>query len=325
MKEGGSAFTALAFPRTLLITADHMKENRKFDVIIVGGSYSGLSAGMALGRSIRRVLIIDSGKPCNWQTPHSHNFLTQDGRTPKEISTLARQQVERYDSVSFLNGLAVKGIKSDNGFDIQTGSGEIFQAKKLIFAAGVKDIIPDVKGFAECWGISILHCPYCHGYEVKNERMGILANGDVAFEFSSLISNWTKDLTVLTNGVSTLTPEQTARLASHSIKIIEKEIERFDHKGGYVQNVVFKDGSMYSLKALYTRLPFEQRSNLPQVLGCELTEDGYIRVDGVQKTSVPGIFACGDSTVRMRSVSNAVATGSTAGVMANKEMITEAF
>ena len=149
-----------------------MIDSKHFDVIIIGGSYSGLAAGMALGRALRQVLIIDSGKPCNEQTPHSHNFITQDGKTPKEIATLAKQQVEKYETVKFLSGLATTGTKTEVGFNIQTSAGETFSSKKIIFATGVKDIMQSIDGYAECWGISVLHCPYCHGYEVRNERNG---------------------------------------------------------------------------------------------------------------------------------------------------------
>src|SRR4051812_6593031 len=175
-----------------------MKENNNVDVVIIGGSYAGLAAAMSMGRALRNVLIIDSGEPCNRQTPHSHNFLTQDGKTPKEIATLARQQVEMYNTVRFFNGLATNGAKIENGFEIQVTPGETFRAKKLIFATGIKDMMPDMEGYAECWGISVLHCPYCHGYEVRNERTGILGNGEYGFEFSKVISNWTKDLTLFT-------------------------------------------------------------------------------------------------------------------------------
>lgn len=173
-----------------------MTNSKKFDVIIVGGSYAGLSAGMALGRALRNVLIIDSGKPCNIQTPHSHNFITQDGKTPKEILTLAKQQVEEYKTVKFHNGLATSGMKTANGFEIITQSGDKFMAKKLIFATGVRHIMTDIMGFTECWGISVIHCPECHGYEYKNDKTGILVNGEVAYELGKLINNWTKDLTV---------------------------------------------------------------------------------------------------------------------------------
>jgi len=299
--------------------------HRHFDVIIVGGSYSGLAAAMALGRALKYVLVIDDGMPCNKQTPHSHNFITQDGKPPKEIAALAKQQVERYDTVKFFNGFATNGVKTENGFEIQTASGETFGAKKLIFATGIKDIMPNIEGYAECWGISVLHCPYCHGYEVRNERTGILGNGEYGFEFSNLISNWTKDLTLFTNGKSTLTVEQSVKLKSHHIKISETEIEKLEHTNGYLQNIIFKDGTTSSIKALYAHSPFEQHCPIPETLGCELTDEGYIKTDFLQQTSIHGIFACGDNTTRVRSVANAVAMGTTAGMMVNKEIVFEEF
>ena len=296
-----------------------------FDVIIVGASYSGLAAGMALGRALKRVLIIDSGKPCNRQTPHSHNFITHDGKTPAEISALARGQVAKYDTIVFFNGLAVSASRAGSGFEMRTESGEMFTAKKLIFATGIKDIMPDIPGFAECWGISVLHCPYCHGYEVRNETTGILGNGEYGFEFSQLISNWTKDLTLFTNGPSILTSDQTARLNSYNIRIVEGVVERLDHVGGYLQNIVFRGGATHSLSALYARVAFEQHCTIPDALGCEFTEEGYIKVDAFQTTSVPGIFASGDNSTRMRTVANAVATGTTAGMMVNREIVFDAI
>lgn len=302
-----------------------MNDLTHFDVIIVGGSYSGLAAGMALGRALRQVLIIDSGRPCNRQTPHSHNFITQDGSKPAEIRALARQQVEKYDTVKFFDGLATHGVSTGSGFEIRAASGDTFRAKKLIFASGIQDIMPDINGYAECWGISVLHCPYCHGYEVRNETTGILGNGEYGFEFSVLISNWTKDLTLFTNGASTLTEAQTAKLASHHIRIVENEIMSLEHSRGYLQKIIFKDNTTASVKALYTRAPFVQHSTIPENLGCQLTEDGYLKTDAFQKTSVPGVFACGDNTSRLRTVANAVATGTTAGMMVNKELVVEEF
>ncbi len=302
-----------------------MENHKYFDVIIIGGSYSGLAAGMALGRALKHVLIMDNGKPCNRQTPYSHNFITQDGKTPKEIATLAKQQVERYSTVTFFDGLATNGIKTENGFEIQTATGETFYAKKIIFATGIKDILPAIEGYAECWGISVLHCPYCHGYEVRGEKTGILGNGEYGFEFSTLISNWTKDLTLFTNGTATLTAEQTAKLKNHSIKIVETEIEKLEHTNGYLQHIHFKDGTTASIKALYAHNSFEQQCAIPKTLGCELTEEGYIKTDPLQRTSVPGVFACGDNTTRIRTVANAVALGTTAGMMVNKEMVFEEF
>ena len=297
-----------------------------FDVIIIGGSYSGLSAALALGRSLRNVLVIDSGKPCNRQTPHSHNFLTQDGKTPAEISVVGRQQVESYETVKFLSGLVTGAQKTARGFEIGTDTGQRFSGRKLIFATGVRDIMPAaIEGFAECWGISVIHCPYCHGYEVRNQPTGILGNGEYAFEFSSLILNWTKDLTVFTNGASSLSAEQAVKLQSRNVKLVETEVQKLEHVNGYLDKIIFKDGTSTRIKALYARPAFEQHCPVPEILGCELTEEGYIQIDPFQKASVPGVFACGDNTTRMRSVANAVSMGTLAAIVVNKEIIFEDF
>lgn len=302
-----------------------MKESPEFEVIIIGGSYAGLSAAMALGRSLRKVLIIDSGKPCNRQTPHSHNFLTQDGQTPLSISSQARKQVEAYPSIQFFEGLATDGRKTEQGFEISTHSKQRFSAKKLIFATGVRDLMPAIDGFASCWGISVIHCPYCHGYEVRGQKTGILGNGEYGWEFSKMIHHWTKDLTLYTNGPSGLSTEQKEALHKHNIPIIEKEIDRLHHNQGRVESIVFKDGSQSPLSALYARAAFEQHCDIPQKLGCELDENGYIKVGYMPTTSVPGVYACGDNTTQMRAVSNAVAQGTFAGAALNKELIEEEF
>jgi thioredoxin reductase len=300
-------------------------EQKNFEVIIIGGSYSGLSAAMSLGRSLRQVLVIDSGLPCNIQTPHSHNFITNDGETPAAISAKARLQVGFYKTVQFYNGLAIDAVKTQNSFEIKTESGELFTSKKLLFATGVKDLFPQIKGFAVCWGISVLHCPYCHGYEVKSEKTAIVANDEMGFEYAKLILNWTKNLTLCTNGKSTLTSEQTQILKKHGVLVLENEIDSFEHNAGYILNIVFKNGEKITVKAVYARAPFEQHCPLPQTLGCEVNEQGLIKVDFMQKTSVSGIYASGDATTQMRSVALAVSSGSFAGAAINRELIDEAF
>lgn len=300
-------------------------EQKHFEVIIIGGSYSGLSAAMSLGRSLRQVLVIDSGLPCNRQTPHSHNFITQDGEKAAVISAKAKLQVDIYKTVQFYNGLAVKALKTESGFEIETESGVVFTSRKVLFATGVKDLLPEIEGFAACWGISVLHCPYCHGYEVKNEKTAIIANGEMGFEYAKLISNWTKDLRLCTNGKSELTSEQTQTLKNHGVLILEEEIDSFDHKDGYIKNIIFKNGEKVEVKAIYARPPFEQHCSIPETLGCDSNEQGLLKVDAMQKTNIPGVFASGDCTTPMRSVAIAVSTGSFAGAVINKELIDEDF
>jgi len=299
--------------------------NNSFDIIIIGGSYSGLSAAMTLGRAMKHVLVIDNGMPCNIQTPYSHNFLTQDGKSPSEISAIAKAQVKAYPTVTFIDGLAINGKKIENGFEIELSSGDIYSAKKLIFATGIKDAMPNIEGFEKCWGISVLHCPYCHGYEVKNEITGILGNGDNAFELTTLISNWTSKLILFTNGKSTLTFEQMEKLRHHQISIIEKNITKFIHSDGKIEKIIFSDLSSFYLNALYSRNSFQQHCKIPEMLGCDLTEEGYIKVNPFQETTINGILACGDNTTKLRSVANSVAMGNIAGMTASKKMILEEF
>jgi thioredoxin reductase len=300
-------------------------QSKDFDVIIIGGSYSGLAAGMALGRALKSVLIIDSGNPCNKQTPYSHNFLTQDGKTPTEIRAVGAKQVQLYPTLTFFSGLATNGKKTENGFEMQVASGETFRADKLIFATGIRDTVADMEGFAACWGISVLHCPYCHGYEVRNEKTGILANGASGYELAALIRNWTHDLILFTNGTSTLTADHTEQLEKRRITIVEKEVASLEHTNGHLQNIIFRDGTKSSVKTVYARTPFEQHCRIPESLGCGLTEEGYIKVDPFQETTVSGIFACGDNATRTRTIANAVAMGTAAGMTVSKKMIFEQF
>ena len=302
-----------------------MPGNNNFEVIIIGGSFAGLSAAMSLGRALRNVLIIDSGAPCNRQTPHSHNFITQDGKTPKQISTLAKEQVSQYKTVTFYEGTAANAIKKENGFEIKTQADDLFYSKKLIVATGLKEIMPDLKGFAACWGISVIHCPYCHGYEVRNEKTGILGNGDPGFEFARLVSNWTKDLKLYTNGKSTLTEEQTEKLKKHNIAVVETEIRSFEHKNGYAQNIVFNDNSKTTITVIYARPALTQHSDIASLIGCELTEQGRIKVDTSQLTTISGVFACGDCSNSSRDIALAVSSGTIAGGTCNKELILEEF
>ena len=302
-----------------------MQQESTFDVIIVGGSYAGLSAGMSLGRSLRKVLIIDNEKSCNIQTPHSHNFLTQDGKTPKEISTLAKEQVKKYDTVEFHNGLATEGKKTESGFEITTKRGEIFSAKKLIFATGIVDEVPNTKGFWDCWGISLIHCPYCHGYEFKTKKTGIIANGERGLHIATLVNNLTEELTILTRGKADFTEEQFQKLKQNNIDIIETEIEEIQHQNGYVETLILSDAQALNFEAVYGAFPFHQHSDIPESLGCEMTEMGHIKIDQFQKTNIAGLYVCGDNSSPMRSVASAVYTGNLAGAMVNAELTKESF
>lgn len=296
-----------------------------YEVIIIGGSYSGLSAAMALGRASRKTLIIDSGEPCNRQTPHSHNFITHDGEAPAFISAKAKEEVLRYPTITFINDKAVTGTKTANGFEISTESGATYSAKKLLLATGVKDVMPNIDGFTQCWGISAIHCPYCHGYEVKGQKTALMANGPMAEHFLPLLLQWTKELTLFTNGKSTVSEEAAAKFSKHGIAIIETEIESIQHSNGYMESITLKNGEKHNLKVMYAKIPAVQHTFIPEDLGCTINEQGLIEVDEFKKTNISGVFASGDCTTMGRAVSMAVEAGTRAGVTINNELCLHDF
>ncbi len=296
-----------------------------YEVIIIGGSYAGLSAAMALGRSNRKVLVIDSGKPCNRHTPHSHNFITQDGETPAAIAQKAKKQVMQYPTVSFLKGKATTAEKIEGGFTVGTEAGEIFTAKKLLFATGVTDIMPNIGGFDDCWGISVVHCPYCHGYEVKGLKTAIVANGEAAMHYATLIRQLSNDLTIFTNGPANFTEEQLNKLKHHDINIIKGKVAKLKHSKGYVEKIIMEDCTAYDFPVIYSRPDIKQHSDLPELLGCNIDAHGFIIVDEMQKTTVNGVYAAGDCTTGQRAVAVATASGMKAGAAINYALCTEAF
>lgn len=300
-----------------------MTVKQHYDTVIIGGSYAGLSAALVLGRSLRRVLVIDAGQPANRQTPHAHNFLTRDGATSAELSAIARQQVSQYPTVQFWSDKVTSAQAISSGFSVSTGGGVQFQARKLVLATGVYDIMPDLPGFAECWGRSVLHCPYCHGYEVHDEPLGMLANGDVAYEMATLIQNWSHQLNLFTNGPSTLTEVQQQTLAQLSIPIVQTPITAIEHETGLLTALLLADGSQVRPKAVFARVPFRQHTNIAAQLGCLLMENGLIETTEFGETTVPSIFAAGDATTLFRQVSIAVANGAKAGAWLNHELVAD--
>lgn len=231
----------------------------------------------------------------------------------------------QYKTVTRLSGLATGALRTGNGFTVTTAAGATFAARKLLFATGVYDELPAIEGFAACWGISVLHCPYCHGYEVRHQPLGLVGNGDTGFELARLLHNWSQRLTLFTNGPSTLTEAQAQKLAARNIAVVEKEIAAFEHEQGHIKSIRFSNRSVQPAAAVFTRVPFRQHCVLPESLGCTLTGAGYIQVDEICRTTLPGVYAAGDSTTMFRAVSIAVASGTRAGAALNRELIEEAF
>lgn len=303
-----------------------MSAQKIYDVVIIGGSYAGLSAALALGRSLRHVLVIDNNNPCNKSAPEAHNFLTNDGATPCEIRDKGKAQIKHYKTVVFANDTVTDVVKTENNhFKILSENSKPVKCKKVLFATGITDTLPNISGFKACWGISILHCPYCHGYEVANKKLGVLGNADMGYEMAKTICHWADELILFTNGVSTLSSAEVLLLNKHNITLIENEITNIVHDNGYIQEIQFEDTEPEKMDALFTQLPFVQQCDIPEKLGCEFTDNGFIKVSKTMETSIPGIYAAGDCLTLFRSVANAVAAGNKAGATINKQFIAEAF
>jgi len=300
-----------------------MASKQAYDVLIIGGSNAGLSAAMLLGRSLRRVLVIDAGKPCNRQTPHSHGFLTRDGETPATLTAIAREQVSRYPTVQFFADTAVSAAQTNHGYTVTTAGGVSFSARKLLLATGVSDIMPDLPGFADCWGRSVLHCSYCHGYEVHSQPLGMLANGDMGYELATLIQHWTDQLTLYTNGPSTLDDTQRQTLGQLRIPIVETPVDAIEHEAGQLTALRFTDGTRAHPTAIFARVPFRHHTDIADQLGCTMTKNNLIQATEFGETNVPGLFAAGDVTNPFRQVAIAVANGSKAAAWINRELIAE--
>jgi len=295
-----------------------------YDVVIIGGSFSGLSAAMSLGRALRKVLVVDSGHPCNEKATHAHNFIGRDGIAPGQLLEEAKADLTLYKNVEFQQGYVTDVEKTEVGFITHIGSTS-YTSGKLILATGIKDMMPAMPGFADCWGISVLHCPFCHGYEIKNQTIGLIGNGETGYELSRLISNWSNDLILFTNGPSKILEDKKSLILKHNIRIIEDEIGSLQHKEGKIKSVRFVNGHEEKVNAIFARPEMRQHDEFAIKLGCKLTESNHIQVDEIHRTGVDGLYAVGDNSRLMRSIALAISDGSKAGGAITMELISEEF
>ncbi|TGM78344.1 NAD(P)/FAD-dependent oxidoreductase [Leptospira mtsangambouensis] len=298
-----------------------MESIQNVEVAIIGGSFSGLSAALSLVRSLRKIIVIDSEKPCNKNTPASHNFITHDRESPSEIRSKALLNLKEYPNFKLQLGEVTTVQKQGSGFLVQGNGFSPIQTDKIIFATGLKDVLPKIPGFAESWGKSVIHCPYCHGYEFVGNQTGLWMNEPGVFEHSKFLKHWTKELTVYTNGPIQFSKEEQTKLENEGIKIVTELVESLAHQEGQISAIKLKSGKENQIEALYTRLPMIQHSKLPEEIGCKLLPSGHLEVTNFYETNVPGVYAVGDMSSMFRSVANAVHSGNIAGAMLNRAMI----
>ncbi|GGM30173.1 NAD(P)/FAD-dependent oxidoreductase [Pseudomonas asuensis] len=293
-----------------------------YDVIIIGGSYAGMSAGMQLARARCTVLVIDAGQRRNRFAKASHGFLGQDGRSPDVIAEQARGQLLAYPSVRWHKQTAIEARSDGEGFKVTTGNGETFSALRLILATGVTDELPNIPGLAERWGQQVFHCPYCHGYELNGGAIGVLAASPLAIHHALILPDW-GPTTLFLNRVFEPDAEQLVKLEGRRVVLEREPVVSISGEGEQVE-VALASGRVVKLAGLFTQPRTHLASPLVAQLGCAL-ESGptgeFIRVDLMRETSVPGVFACGDTALAAGNVAIAVGDGARTGVAAHQSLL----
>ena len=292
------------------------------DVVIVGGAFAGLAAATYLARARRRVCIIDAGRPRNRFAEASHGFLGSDGSAPASILARARGQLAAYPSVTFVEGEAANARVRGDGFAVSLASGEEIVAHKAILAFGLRDTLEPIPGLHERWGRTVLHCPYCHGFEFSDRPLGVLFRTPMSVHQACLVAEW-GPTTLFLNGAD-LAPDSAERLARHGVSVERGRVTRLIGEGSPLSGVALEDGRVRAVEALYVAPQSCLASPIAEQLGVAI-DDGpvgpIIRTDADRMTSVPGLYAAGDIARAPHSVSWAVADGVTAGTSLHRALV----
>lgn len=289
------------------------------DVIVVGGSYAGMAASLQLLRARRSLLVIDAGIRRNRFAKHAYGFLGQDGVDPAEIARTARTQLQAYPTLTWIEDTVEAVTGQKDAFDVMTAKGSRHAGRRVLFATGVSDALPQIEGLAERWGRSVFHCPYCHGYELNEGRIGVIATGPMSVHQAQLIPEWGA-VTFLTNGAVTLEDTVRADLVARKVTIEETPILRLDNEA----DVILADNRRLTFAGLFTASRNAPSTPIAAGLGCDLAETPFgtqVQTDDMKETSVPGAFACGDTARVPHSVSLAVADGAWAGATLHRSLV----
>ncbi|MBN9636335.1 MAG: NAD(P)/FAD-dependent oxidoreductase [Actinobacteria bacterium] len=303
----------------------------EWECAIVGGGAAGLSAALVLGRARRRTLVIDAGEQSNRAAHGIGGLLGHDGRPPADLYAEGRRELAKYPSVQFVDG-HVTGATAQDGptFRLELADGSVHHAQRLLLAGGMEYEYPDIPGLRDHWGRSAFHCPFCHGWEARDQALAVLADGDRAVHMALLLRAWTDDIVVLTNGPTSLDDDQNRALADAGVRVDERKIVEFASHNDELAAVVFADGDELKREGVLMASALRQRTDLVAQLGVRTAEPGPVVVDAVvvdqiNRTSVPGIFAAGDACAQMPQVAAAIASGSAAAAAIVQSLVHDQF
>jgi len=289
------------------------------DVLIVGAGPAGLTAALVLARAGRDVVVLDGGPGRNAPAAHSHNVFTREGAAPRELRRIGRTQAEGYGA-RFLEREAVHADADEDGVRVRLANGSEMETRRLLLATGVEDLLPEIPGVADAWGETVVHCPYCHGFELRGRPTVVLGTGEKGVHLSGLLLGWTDHVTLCCDP-DRLSGNEHQRLRDLGVAVDERPVAALEVEGRDVRTVVFEGGSQIDATAVYIQPGQRPRGPLPDALRLERTEDGHVRVDEFMCTSAPGVSACGDVTSPMQAVQLAASSGFTAAAFLNNDLI----
>jgi len=305
--------------------------NNEWECAIVGGGAAGLSAALVLGRARRRTLVIDAGEQSNRAAHGIGGLLGQDGRPPADLYADGRRELAKYPSVQVVDGQVTSATAQDGpAFRLELADGSVRHAQRILLAGGMRYDAPDIPGLDEHWGRSVFHCPFCHGWEARDQALAVLADGDRAVHMGLMLRGWTDDIVVVTNGPSGLDDDQNRALADVGVQVDERKIVEFASRNGELAAVVFADGDELKREGVLVASALRQRADLATQLGVRIAPPGPVVVDAVmvdamQRTSVPGVFAAGDVCAQMPQVAAAIAAGSAAAAAIVQSLLHDQF
>lgn len=294
------------------------------DCAIIGGGPAGLNAALVLGRAGRKTMLFDEDKPRNRVTQESHGFITQDGVKPAEFKKRARMDVQKYPSVTMMEERVEYIEKNADTFKIQTKGGTVYLAKKVLLATGLRDVLPEIPGVQEVYGTSVFSCPFCDGWEMKDQALAVIAENERAFHMGKMLTNWSRDVIVFTNGYQL--EEEKKKVLLQQVTIVEDRIEALQSKAGQLTSIRLQNGEEIHRDAGIVITDLVQSAPFGEQLGCTISPSGGVKVDTLGRTTVEGVYACGDISISSPSqLIMAAAEGSKAAAGIVSDLVEASF
>jgi len=293
-----------------------------YDVVVVGVGAAGLSAALVLTRARRSVAVLDAGEPRNGPAAHMQGYLSRDGLPPHELMSIGRQEVRSYGGVIVSDTVVAVAQLSATAFSVELATGERLIARRVLVTTGLRDELPDIPGLDDRWGRDLLHCPYCHGYEVRDKRVGVLGGTPDAVQHALLIRQWTPDVVYFPH-TDIMTPEQAMQLEARAIDVVHGNVSGLVVVDDTLRGVELEDGRVVDRDVVFVRPRLVPNSDLLRGLGCTVNDGGWASVDAVGMTSTPGVWAAGNASNPRAQVITAAGEGSAAAIAINADLVNE--